>query len=247
MCSAHTSSTARYWEVATGLARAARSQCVTTESALTPDSPPACLPRPPCHSRRVHCSDSPAFTRGEAIFFNELRPHVKLRSPTGYFAAADSSNGRSIVLMEDLAVQGWTFPDPMQDRIGERDAIDMTEQMATYHAAFWDGRQAGTAFKQLPTPLQFQNNVNRLPGFVRQFHRGLQRSRELLPAALWAQRDRLWPAFMRSLEISSAGTPTLLHQDLHQGNWLRDPDGRMGSMTGSALLAVAGPSTCPMP
>ncbi|WP_353361274.1 phosphotransferase [Mycobacterium sp.] len=167
-------------------------------------------------------------TRGEAIFFNELRPHVKLRSPTGYFAAADPSNGRSIVLMEDLAVQGWTSPDPMQDRIGERDAIDMTEQMATYHAAFWDGRQAGTAFKQLPTPLQFQNNVNRLPGFVRQFHRGLRRSRELLPAALWAQRDRLWPAFMRSLEISSAGTPTLLHQDLHQGNWLRDPDGRMG-------------------
>lgn len=43
MCSAHTSSTARYWEVATGLARAARSQCVTTESALTPDSPPACF------------------------------------------------------------------------------------------------------------------------------------------------------------------------------------------------------------
>jgi hypothetical protein len=167
-------------------------------------------------------------TRGEAIFFNELRPHVKLRSPTGYFAAADPSNGRSIVLMEDLAVKGWTFPDPMQDRISERDAVDMTEQMATYHAAFWDGGQVGAAFDQLPTPLQFQHNVNRLPGFVRQFHRGLQRSRELLPATLWAQRDRLWPAFMHSLEMSTAGTPTLLHQDLHQGNWLRDPDGRMG-------------------
>jgi aminoglycoside phosphotransferase (APT) family kinase protein len=24
------------------------------------------------------------------------------------------------------------------------------------------------------------------------------------------------------------GAPALLHQDVHQGNWLRDPGGRMG-------------------
>jgi len=30
------------------------------------------------------------------------------------------------------------------------------------------------------------------------------------------------------LRLNSSGTPTLLHQDVHQGNWLRDADGRLG-------------------
>jgi aminoglycoside phosphotransferase (APT) family kinase protein len=33
---------------------------------------------------------------------------------------------------------------------------------------------------------------------------------------------------MRSLRINTTGALTLLHQDVHQGNWLRDREGRMG-------------------
>jgi aminoglycoside phosphotransferase (APT) family kinase protein len=33
---------------------------------------------------------------------------------------------------------------------------------------------------------------------------------------------------MRSLQLNSRGALTVLHQDVHQGNWLRDDDGRMG-------------------
>ena len=50
---------------------------------------------------------------------------------------------------------------------------------------------------------------------------------------------------MRALHLNSSGTPTLLHQDVHQGNWLRDPDGRMGLTTGNALPEVNGRSTLP--
>jgi hypothetical protein len=167
-------------------------------------------------------------TTGEATFFNDLRPHVDLRSPHGYHAVADERTCRSIVVMEDLAASGWTFPDPMADRVSEADAADMIEQLASYHAAFWDGGRAPAALGRLPSSLLFQQRLNGRSAFVRQFERGVTRSRAHLPARVVARREQLWPAVMRSLEVNGEGPVTLLHQDLHHGNWLRDPDGRMG-------------------
>src|SRR6516225_8266301 len=50
----------------------------------------------------------------------------------------------------------------------------------------------------------------------------------ITPPAIYRRRHELIPTTMRALHLNSSGTPTLLHQDVHQGNWLRDPDGRMG-------------------
>src|SRR3989442_2574692 len=130
--------------------------------------------------------------------------------------------------MEDLAARGWTFPDPMDDSVSERDAADMIDQMATYHAAFWRGHGNGDALDRLPSALEFQQRLNARAGFARRFRRGLERSREVIPAALWRRRDEIWPAVMRSLELNVRGPQTLLHQDVHQSNWLRDPEGRIG-------------------
>jgi thiamine kinase-like enzyme len=49
-----------------------------------------------------------------------------------------------------------------------------------------------------------------------------------MPAALYRRKDEILPATMRALHMNSTGTLTVLHQDGHQGNWLRDADGRMG-------------------
>jgi hypothetical protein len=167
-------------------------------------------------------------TLGEAIFFNELRPRVQLRGPRAYFAAADPRTARSIVLMDDLAAYGWAFPDPMHDHIDEHDTRAMAEQIATYHAAFWNGRTAPVALASLPSTLQFQQRLNQRAACARQFQVGLDRSRALLPDGLWQRRAELWPAFMHSLQLNTEGAQTLLHQDLHQGNWLRDPDRKIG-------------------
>lgn len=167
-------------------------------------------------------------TAGETVFFNELRHLVQLRSPSAYYAASDGLRLRSMVIMEDLAAQGWSFPTPMTERITEEDALDIIDQLATYHAAFWEGRQGGEALAKLPTPFVFQRRLNRRLGYQYFFGRGLKASRELMPAALRCRRDELWGAAMRSLQFNSAGPQTLLHQDLHPGNWLRDPSGRLG-------------------
>lgn len=167
-------------------------------------------------------------TAGEAVFFNELRHLVDLRSPSAYYAASDGRRLRSMVVMEDLAAQGWSFPVPMETRMTEGDAHEIIEQLATYHAAFWNGRQGRAALMKLPTPLTFQQRLNNRTGYRYLFRRGLNASRDLMSARLWNRRDEIWRTAMRSLELNQRGPQTLLHQDLHPGNWLRDPDGHLG-------------------
>ncbi len=43
-----------------------------------------------------------------------------------------------------------------------------------------------------------------------------------------ARRGEVYPAFHRALDLHAGSPETLLHQDLHLGNRLRDADGRMG-------------------
>ncbi|HEX6391653.1 MAG TPA: phosphotransferase [Solirubrobacteraceae bacterium] len=162
-------------------------------------------------------------TEGETIFYRDLRPQLdRLRSPRAFHAASDARSGRSIVVLEDLTAKGWTFPDPMRNAVSRQDAEDMVDQMAYYHAAFWNRPPA-----RLATTEQMQLRLNAL-GMYRRAEIGIERARDVMPAAVYARKAELLPTTMRALRLNTTGTPTVLHQDVHQGNWLRDADGRMG-------------------
>lgn len=167
-------------------------------------------------------------TECETIFYRDIRPELtRLRSPRAYHAASDPRTFRSIVLMEDLGAQGWSFPDPMHEGIERRDAEDMIDQMAYYHAAFWNDPRLGTVLARLPSTERFQQQLNEI-GIDKRARVGIERGRSAMPAAVYRRRDELLPATMHALRLNSRAVPTVLHQDVHQGNWLRDPDGRMG-------------------
>ena len=165
---------------------------------------------------------------GETAFYSRVRPGLDLRSPRAFHACFDARSHRSIVLLEDLTVQGWTFPDPMQNPVTRADADDLVDQLAAYHGALWDSPRFGTDLAALRESLPWQENLNRKVGFERRTNRGVKRAQEVVPEGLFARRAEIYPAFMRSLALHRLSAPTLLHQDLHLGNWLRDADGRMG-------------------
>jgi hypothetical protein len=97
-------------------------------------------------------------TESETIFYRDLRPQLdRLRSPRAFHAMSDSRTFRSVALMDDLSAEGWTFPDPMLDTVTRRDADDMIDQMAYYHATFWD--RPGP-LGPLPTSELFQQRLN---------------------------------------------------------------------------------------
>ena len=164
----------------------------------------------------------------ETTFFRHIRPELdRLRSPRSYHAAFDRRTFRSIVLMDDLESEGWDFPDPMRETLARNDAEDMVDQMAYYHGAFWEDARLTRGPSRLPTSELFQHRLNGF-GFEHATRVGIERGRSGIPPALYRRKREIFPATMRSLRINSSGPLTLVHQDVHQGNWLRDGEGRMG-------------------
>ncbi|TWG91688.1 putative aminoglycoside phosphotransferase [Nocardioides sp. J9] len=165
---------------------------------------------------------------GEALFYNHARPALTVRSPRAFHAGFDPRTRRSLVLLEDLSVDGWTFPDPQDNTVTRADAEDMVAQLAAYHGAFWDSPRFHTDLAGLKPARRWQDALDRRAGFRSRTLRGFDRAHEVLPAGMVGRRAELYPAFHRSLDLHDASPQTLLHQDLHLGNWLRDRDGRMG-------------------
>jgi thiamine kinase-like enzyme len=167
-------------------------------------------------------------TEGESVFYTTARRDLKLRSPQAYYAGYDAKTHRSMVLLEDMTTRNWTFPDPMRNRVTRQDADDMVAELAAYHSALWDSPRFRTDLQKLRPAFAWQENLNRKVGFQKRTLTGLERAKDVVPASLYDQRHRLYPAFMQSLTLHRSHPETLLHQDLHLGNWLRDDDGRMG-------------------
>jgi thiamine kinase-like enzyme len=57
---------------------------------------------------------------------------------------------------------------------------------------------------------------------------GCQRAKHVMPPALYARREDIHPALMRSVALSVRGPQTMLHSDVHPGNWYVTGEGRMG-------------------
>jgi aminoglycoside phosphotransferase (APT) family kinase protein len=57
---------------------------------------------------------------------------------------------------------------------------------------------------------------------------GIDRSSAVIPEKILRRRDELWSATMRSLELNLQGDQTLLHHDVHIGNWYKTAKGCMG-------------------
>ena len=116
----------------------------------------------------------------------------------------------------------------MTNIVDRSDAEEMVSELAAYHAAFWDSSRFRTDLAALRPTYEWQENLNRRVGFEKRTITGLDRAKDVVNGELYAQRDVIYPAFMHSLTLHRGAPVTLLHQDLHLGNWLRDHDGRMG-------------------
>jgi len=144
------------------------------------------------------------------------------------YAGADARSGRSLIIFEDLvALQGCRFLEPAApvDR-------DMAEQMidllARIQARFWEDPRFDGRFKWLRTPFDYMHGINAILPFENRSNLGIQRALSVMPPALVGRDKELWAAHMRSLELSSRAPRTIIHWDVHIGNWYQTGEGRMG-------------------
>ena len=164
----------------------------------------------------------------EVNFYDRIAPLLAIEVPACFHAAYDPESFRSIFLFEDAAAtKGARFLSglyrPMR---GEIEA--MVRAIAGLHARFWGDSILDRDFTWLRDPLDYQHHIDDLIGFRERTAIGLDRSVALLPPALAARREHLWRALYRSCELRAQAPRTLVHADIHLGNWYVAADQRMG-------------------
>lgn len=163
----------------------------------------------------------------EAWFYNQLRPRLTLEAPFGYYAAFDHFSGRSVQVIEDVgATKGARFLDALT-HITRDMAEGQMKLLAALHGQ-------GKALAQNPgTPQSYENfiTVSNARAMIKTFHfRGLAKAGDALPASIRARQAETWAATQHSIAQHSQLPHTVLHCDVHPGNWYQRNDGVMGLM-----------------
>jgi aminoglycoside phosphotransferase (APT) family kinase protein len=172
---------------------------------------------------------------GESIFYRQVRPTLEINSPRGYYAVCDPRTFYSMIVLEDVSkTRGATFGNALQ-AVTRAEAEDMVSQLAIYHGAYWNSPAFSAELLAVRTAETVQRWLNPVAGFRRRTLAGLKKSATVVPAALADAGEEIWAAFMKSLALQRHAPQTLLHEDVHPGNWYRDGDGRMGLYDWQAL------------
>ena len=163
----------------------------------------------------------------EAKFFAQVRPAVAIETPVHRDSAHDRVSGRSIHLFEDLvATRGASFCD-YRTRFSRAQMDDAIDLMALLHGQFCNDPRLPTALAWIPTYEVFFHALART-GTRIGHDQALIKSQHLLPADVFAARDKLWPAAEAGLAAHAAGARMILHSDVHPGNWYVTAAGVLG-------------------
>lgn len=167
----------------------------------------------------------------EAGFYRKLRPLLTLEAPYGYHNAADTRSFRTIHLLEDLvATRNATFCVPTTS-ISRSQAEQVVGELATLHGSATklplecDQRPAW-----LRTYTQWWQQSSSATYIRRYHHRGQQSAdnEELTPPRLRGKSPALWQQFVKSVDDHLDLPHTVIHGDVHLGNWYVTGDGAMG-------------------
>lgn len=164
---------------------------------------------------------------GEGRFFRELRAELPVEAPVLVQSAYDRASARSIHLFEDLGhTRGATFCD-WRTPISRPQAEQIVDTLAAFHGAYYDSPRFAADLRWVTTYEAFLRTGEK--NGIREGHeRALVEAADVIPGTLLARKHEIWPAALRSLACHEREPRTLLHSDVHLGNWYETRDGRMG-------------------
>jgi aminoglycoside phosphotransferase (APT) family kinase protein len=163
----------------------------------------------------------------EAGFYREFRPHLDVEVPPALFAAWDKRTGRSFFVFEDIVDKlGVEFCSPTF-YVDRKLAESMVELLAQCHGTFWESPKLTSTSWLIPVA-QWQDRINHALSFENCSRDGIARSRDNVPEEFVGRDDDLWRAHMDSLKLAGDSPGTLVHWDVHIGNWYCTQDGRAG-------------------
>lgn len=198
----------------------------------TPDAPtdaPLSLFMKTCPSFVTRMANSAGGVAvAEGNFYRLLRPALSIEAPQGYFSAFDPVSCRSIHLLEDLvATKQATFCNwrTTIDRTQAESAVDL---LAATHGRFYGDAMLEAMSPWLRTTTQWIVNGFVRSGFDEQHRQAFVVGADLMPADVRDAGQRSFDAVVASLSMHDNGPRTLVHSDVHLGNWYMTGDGLMG-------------------
>lgn len=154
----------------------------------------------------------------EEKFFALVRPEIPIETPVHRVSVHDRISGRSFHLFEDLvATEAAVFCDyrTQFSRVEIDAAFDL---LATLHGRFFADPALTDALSWAPSYETFFAALAR-SGNRAGHDQAMIEARHVIPDGVLASAERLWPAAIESLADHGAGPRTLIHSDVHPGNW----------------------------
>ncbi len=164
---------------------------------------------------------------GEARFYRHIRRELSIEAPSCYHSAWDRNSGRSIHLFNDLiATKGARFC-KWHTAISRQQAEQIIDTLAIVHGRFYNSQRFNSDLKWVLTYEDFFHAGERVG--LRECHeRAMIEAEEVIPPDVGRRRAEIWPAAIGALALHAKAPRTLLHSDVHLGNWYVTDQGRMG-------------------
>jgi hypothetical protein len=163
----------------------------------------------------------------EGRFYREIRPELKIETPKCYHSAWDRNSGRSIHLFEDVVASNAARFCRWNTAISRPQAEQIIDTLAAMHAQFYDSPRFGADLKWVVSYVRFFAAGEGVG--LRQCHeQAMIEAEAVIPPDVTRRRSEIWPSTMKSLDLHRKGPYTLLHSDVHLGNWYISGEGRLG-------------------
>jgi hypothetical protein len=165
----------------------------------------------------------------EATFYAQIRPTLDIEAPTTRYSAYDPISNRQLLIVDDVAqTRGAQFGNILTRELTLEQAEQVVDTLAALHAKFWNMPLGNRFGSWLLTSHEWMSRLNVTINAPKRVSVGVERGRDVIAPEVYARRKEIHPALMRSLEINTTGPQTLLHGDVHPGNWYVAGDGTMG-------------------
>lgn len=163
--------------------------------------------------------------QAEGRFYMEIRPHLDIEVPQGAFWGEDAANFRSIVIIEDIAdLKQARFCDS-STTINREEAEDAVRLLARLHARFPDKDELRKSFPWLKT---FEGWTEAYFHMKAPHMQAMEVAADVIPASLRGAGEEIYDKFMTLRQPRDGEWHTLIHSDVHLGNWYKTGTGQMG-------------------